>query len=423
MAINLTTKRIAQLLKQPPARYRDEQVRRLILCVNSPTSAAWVLRYERDGKERWLGLGGLKDLPLAQARERAREKGLLLLDGKDPLDEKRAEKAARRAADLKAMTFRQAAELYLAQHSGKWRNGKHGAQWGNSLRDYVYPVIGDLPVAAIDTPLILKVLEQQVQGDGRYSSGSLWQARHETATRVRGRIEAVLGWATVRGHRTGDNPAAWVKHLSEVLPATNGTPEAHFRALPFTEVAAFVAALRTQPGVAARALEFLILTATRTGEVLGAQWSEINLDEAIWTIPATRMKAQREHRIPLSQEAVGLLRSLYIQDGNNHVFIGGGHSGGLEDKAMRRLMLQLGKGGTTVHGFRSAFRDWAAERSSFPHDVCEAALAHSRGAVERAYARGDLFNKRRRLMEAWASYIASPAKSTADVVVPLKKAN
>ena len=214
MAINLTTKTIEKLRKVP-GRNLDQQVRGLMLCVNSPTSAAWTLRYEVDGRERWLGLGGLKDLPLAQARERARAKRLLLLDGKDPLDEKKAEKAARRAADLRAMTFRQCADAYLAQHSSKWRNVAHARQWTASLATYAYPLLGDLPVDVIDTPLVLKVLEQRVEGDGRYPGGTLWSARRETANRTRGRIESILAWATVRQYRTGDNPAAWAKHLSE----------------------------------------------------------------------------------------------------------------------------------------------------------------------------------------------------------------
>ncbi|HEV3174887.1 MAG TPA: tyrosine-type recombinase/integrase [Stellaceae bacterium] len=420
MAINLTTKKVEQLRKQGRGRYLDEQVRGLMLCVNSPTSAAWALRYEKDGRERWLGLGGLKDLPLAQARERAREKRLQLLDGKDPLDQKRAERAARRAADLRAMTFKQCAEAYLAAHSHKWRNARFAAQWPSSLAQYVYPIIGGLPVAEIDTALVLKVLEQEVEATDRYPAGKLWVARRETANRVRARVEAVIGWAIVRGHRTGDNPARWRGHLATVLPTPQVAQE-HHAALPFRDVPELVAALRKQEGLAARTLEFLVLTAARSSEAAGARWDEIDLNEAVWTIPASRMKAGREHRVPLTPRAVELLRSLYTQEGNPFVFINGS-GGGLDDRALWRFMRQMGQGGT-VHGLRSAFRDWAGEQTAFPHDVAEAALAHVRGDKSvRAYARGDLFDKRRRLMEAWASYIASPAKATADVV-PLKKAN
>jgi integrase len=416
VTINLTAKKVEQLRKVP-GRYRDEQVKGLLLVVTGPNSAAWTLRYERDGKERWMGLGGLRDLPLAAARERAREKRLLLLDGKDPLDVKQSEKAARRAADLRAMTFKECAEAYLAQHSTKWRNAAHARQWTASLATYAYPLLGDLPVAAVDTPLVLRVLEQRVEADGRYPGGTLWEARRETANRTRGRIESILAWATVRQYRTGDNPAAWAKHLSEVLP--NGVPQEHHAALPYATLPAFLSELRTSTAVAARALEFLILTAARSNEVLGAKWEEVDLDEGTWTVPATRMKSGREHRVPLSPAAIALLRSLYTQEGNSHVFIGGG-GGALAQDAMRRVLLQMNRE-ATVHGFRSAFRDWAGEQTAFPHDVAEAALAHSRGAVHAAYQRGDLLTKRRRLMEAWAGFCSTPAKATGDVV-PIKKA-
>ena len=420
MAINLTAKRIAQLLKQP-GRYRDEQVKGLLLDVAGPNNASWVLRFERDGKERWMGLGGLKDLPLAAARERARAKRLLLLDGVDPLDAKRAEKAARKAEALRSMTFKQCAEAYIAQHAAKWRSARHGAQWTTSLATYAYPIIGDLPVDSIDTPLVLKVLEQPVEADARYPAGSLWSARRETASRLRGRIESVLGFATVRGHRTGDNPGRWSKHLSEVLPSGEAAQE-HLAALPFTDVPAFVAGLRQQEGVAAKALEFLILTAARSGEVLGATWSEINFEEGVWTVPAARMKAQREHRVPLAPAALELLRAAYREASNPFVFINGG-GGALAPKAMRRQLRQLGKDGFTVHGFRSAFRDWAAERTNYPNHVVEMALAHVVGdAVEAAYRRGDLFAKRQKLTEAWAAFCASPVKATGGDVVSIHRA-
>jgi integrase len=411
MPRNLTSKTVEQLRKQP-GRYRDQLVKGLLLVVSGPNSAAWTLRYEKDGRERWLGLGGLRDINLAQARERARAKRLLLLDGVDPLTVKQEAKAARRAADLRSMTFQQAAEAYVEQHGGKW-SAKHGDQWNSSLAAYAYPVIGSLMVDSIDTALILRVLEQPVQADARWPAGRLWQARRSSASLLRGRIESVLAWATIRGHRTGDNPARWSKHLSEVLPAGEVAQE-HMAA----DVPEFVAELRTVTGVAARALQFTILTAARSGEVLGARWAEINLDEAVWTIPASRMKSAREHRVPLAPAAVELLRSLYTQDGNEFVFIDG-RRGGLAPKVMRRVLIQMGPK-VTIHGFRSSFRTWAAERTSYPREVCEMALAHTIGdAVEAAYRRGDLFDKRRRLMDAWASFLASPAKATADVV-PLR---
>jgi integrase len=413
MAVNLTSKRIAQLRKTP-GRYRDSEVRGLMLVVNSPTSANWTLRYEFNGVERWMGLGGVRDVPLSKARERAREMRLrLVLDKVDPLAQRREERAARKVASLKAMTFRQCAEAFILAHAGKWRNAKHGAQWTNSLRDYAFPILGDLPVAEIDTALILKTLEQSVEADGRYGAGSLWVARRETASRLRGRIESILGWSQVRGFRTGDNPARWRGHLATVLPSRPVAQE-HFAALPWQEVPAFVSELRTREGVPERALEFAILTAARTGEVLGARWDEIDLTEAVWTIPPARTKSQREHRVPLSPAAITLLRSLYVEHDNPHSFIGSG-GGALAQDAMRRLPRQLGKA-CTVHGFRSAFRDWAGEQTSYAHDVCEAALAHSRGAVHAAYQRGDLLTKRRRLMTEWASYIETPVKAGGDVV-------
>jgi integrase len=225
-----------------------------------------------------------------------------------------------------------------------------------------------------------------------------------------------LAWSTIRGHRSGDNPARWSKHLSEVLPAGEVAQE-HMAAMPWADLPSFIAELRTVTGVAARALEFTVMTAARSGEVLGATWSEIDLDAAVWTIPATRMKSGKEHRVPLAPAALELLRALYIQGGDPHVFIG------LSPKSMRRVLLQMSRD-VTVHGFRSAFRDWAGERTNYPREVAEAALAHRVGdAVEQAYRRGDALEKRRRLMEAWASYCASPAKASAEVV-PLKaKAN
>jgi integrase len=316
------------------------------------------------------------------------------------------------------MTFKQAAEAYLLAHSHKWRNARFAAQWPSSLAQYVYPIIGSLPVAEIDTALVLKVLEQPVEATDRYPAGTLWSARRETANRVRARIEAVIGWAIVRGHRTGDNPARWRGHLATVLPTPQVAQE-HHAAMAFRDVPEFVAALRRQDGVAARTLEFLILTAARSSEAAGARWDEIDLDEGTWTIPASRMKGGREHRVPLTPRAVELLKGLYTEEGNPSVFINGS-GGDLDDRALWRFLRQMGQGGT-VHGLRSAFRDWAGEQTAFPHDVCEAALAHARGdETVRAYARGDLFIKRRQLMEAWAKFCGmKPSKAA---VVSIRRA-
>jgi hypothetical protein len=280
MTILMTTKKV-EALRKVLGRYRDQLVKGLLLVVNGPNSASWQLRYEVGGRERWLGLGSARDINLAQARERAREKRLLLLDGIDPLDAKREAKAKAKAANLRSMTFQKAAELYLAQHSGKWRNMRELPQWTASLDKYVYPLIGSLTVDQIDTPHVLAVLEQQVQGDNRHPAGRLWGSRRETASRVRGRIESILGWSIVRGHRGEPNPARWQRHLSEALPGSTGVPESHFAAMPWADLPAFVAALRETTGVAGQALRFLIMTAARSGEVLGARWSEVDLSEGV----------------------------------------------------------------------------------------------------------------------------------------------
>ena len=427
MQFGLTVKRIARLKK---GRYSDGGG--LYLQVNESGSKSWVFKYERtlrDGngqskrKETMMGLGGLATFGLAEARERARLLRQQIKDGIDPLAAKRTAKAERELAAAKALTFSEAAQQYFDQHESKWRNAKHRAQFIATLRDYAFPVIGSLPVAAVDTGLVLKVLEQKVAAERGYPAGPLWQARPETASRLRGRIESVLGWATVRGYRQGDNPARWRRHLSEALPARNGIAKVeHHAALPYVELPAFMAELRQREGVAAQALEFTILTAARTGEVIGARWDEIDLKAGVWTVPAGRMKAGKEHRIPLAPRAVELLKNLYREDGNDFLFIGSQAGSGLSNMAMTTVLRRMGRGDITVHGFRSCFRDWAAERTNFPRDVAEMALAHVVGdKVEAAYRRGDLFAKRKALMEAWAKYCETPVL-TGDKVVPMKRA-
>ena len=370
-----------------------------------------------------MGLGGLTTFGLAEARERARLLRQQIKDGIDPLAAKRAAKAERELAVAKALTFAQAAQAFYAQHEGQWRNRKHAAQFLSTLSTFAFPVIGNLSVAAIDTGLVLKVLEQKVNAERGYPAGPLWQARPETASRLRGRIESVLGWATVRGYRQGDNPARWRGHLSEALPArsANGKVE-HHAALPYSELPAFMADLRKREGVAAQALEFTVLTAARTGEVIGgAHWDEIDLKAGVWTVPAGRMKAGKEHRIPLSSRAVELLKDLFREDGNDFVFIGSQVGSGLSNMAMTTVLRRMGRVGITVHGFRSTFRDWAAERTNFPNHVVEQALAHMiSDKVEAAYRRGDLFAKRAQLMAAWAKYCEAPASADA-AVVPMRR--
>src|SRR3954468_19907582 len=393
--MQLTAKQVATLVKRP-GRYHDGHG--LILVVVNRTNASWQLRYQRNGRERWLGLGPLHTVTLKDARERARAARLQLLDGIDPIDARRTE----RAKATLVMTFKEAAEAYNAVHEQKWRNAKHRKQFLASLACYAYPALGDMAVSTIDTTAVLRVVEP------------IWLSKTETANRVRGRIESVLDWATVRGHRSGDNPARWKGHLAGVLPAPGAVAQrSHFPALPWAQVAAFMAGLRAREDISARALEFTILTAARTGEVVGARWSEIDLETHTWIIPAARMKSRREHRVPLSPRAVEILSALYREAGNSHVFIGARTGAALGNMAMPDVLQQMGQSDVTVHGFRSTFRDWAAEATAYPNHVVEQALAHTIGnAVEAAYRRGDLFEKRRYLMNDWAQFCGRPTAAT-----------
>ena len=389
--MQLTAKRVATLVKRP-GRYHDGHG--LILVVVNATNASWQLRYQRNRRERWLGLGPLHTVTLKDARERARAARLQLLDGIDPIDVRRAE----RAKATQVVMFRTAAEAYNALHEPKWRNAKHRKQFLASLACYAYPVLGSMAVSAIDTAAVLRVVEP------------IWLSKTETANRVRGRIESVLDWATVRGHRSGDNPARWKGHLAGVLPAPGAVARrSHYPALPWTQVAAFMAELHAREDIPTQALEFTILTAARTAEVVGARWSEFDLEAGTWIIPASRMKSRREHRVPLSPRAVELLSALYREGGNSHVFIGARTGAGLGNMAMPDVLQQMGRNEVTVHGFRSTFRDWAAEATAYPNHVVEQALAHTIGnAVEAAYRRGDLFEKRRHLMNDWAAFCQRP---------------
>ena len=401
--MGLTIKRVAKATS--PGRYADGHG--LYLQVVSPTNRSWIFRYQRNGKERWLGLGPLHTVGLTKARERARLARVQLLDGIDPVDARLADRATRELAAAKALTFEQAAHQYFEAHERKWKNRKHRNQFLSSLRDYAFPKIGRLSVSAIDTGLVLKCLEP------------IWQDKTETASRVRSRIESVLGWATVRGYRTGDNPARWKGHLGEVLPARSSLQKPqHHAALDYDQLPEFMTALATREGVAARALEFTILTAARTSEVTGANWDEI--DGKIWTVPANRIKGGKEHKVPLSDRATEILDALPTERGNHHIFIGPSKGSGLSNMAMAAVLKRMGHDDVTVHGFRSTFRDWAAERTNYPNHVVEMALAHVIGSrVEAAYRRGDLFDKRQKLMADWSRFCMSP-KSRAGNVTPLR---
>lgn len=306
------------------------------------------------------------------------------------------------------MTFRQEADSYIAAHRSGWRNDKHAAQWSSTLETYAYPTIGSLPVGEVDTALVLRVLEP------------IWTEKPETAGRVRARIEAILDAAKVRGYREGDNPARWKGHLEALLPARRKVRRVeHHAALPYTEIASFMAALNGQPGNAASLLEFTILTAARTGETLGARWSEVDLKAKVWNIPAERMKGHREHRVPLSPRAISILTKMSSvrHDVGDFIFPGSQLGKPLSNMAMLALLRRMKRDDITVHGFRSAFRDWCAEQSNYPNEVAEMALAHAvSDKVEAAYRRGDLFAKRVRLMNEWAKYCSMSASSTTNVV-------
>lgn len=347
-------------------------------------SRSWIFRYGAQGRYH-LGLGPLHTFTLAEAREKARQCRQQLLDGVDPIATRRARKAAARAEAAKSITFAEAAETYITAHRTAWKNPKHRQQWTNTLTTYAFPIIGDLPVAAVDTGLVLRVLQP------------IWHEKPETASRVRARIERVLSWATVQGYRTGDNPARWANHLDNLLPAhTKIAPVQHHAALPYAEVPAFLLELRQRDGGAAEALEFLILTASRTGEVIGATWDEFDLKAKVWTIPAGRMKAAREHRVPLSRRAVEIVRGMPRE--GKRVFP-------ISNMAMLQLLKRMGRNGITAHGFRSSFRDWAAETHNAERDVVEMSLAHSiSDKKEAAYRRGHMLAKRRKLMDDWAVF-------------------
>jgi integrase len=366
----------------------------LYLQVAGGGARSWIFRFTISGRTRDMGLGALATFSLAEARQAALEARKLQAAGIDPIEHRKAQRARERAREVKAVTFRQEAEAYIDAHRSGWKNAKHAEQWRSTLEAYVYPTIADVAVADVSTAMLVRILEP------------IWSKKAETANRVRGRIERILSRAASRGHRSGENPARWRGHLDNILPARSRVaPVRHHAALPYAEIGEFMQQLRSQAGVAARALEFTILSATRTTETIAAEWNEISLAEKVWIIPAHRMKAKREHRVPLSQRAVEILQSLTKAPGGRLVFTRPGDQGPLSNGAMLALLDRMGRGDITTHGFRSTFRDWTSERTTFASEVAEMALAHSVGdKVEAAYRRGDLFMKRRQLMNAWAEF-------------------
>jgi integrase len=368
----------------------------LYLQVSKWGTKSWVFRYMLHGERHQMGLGSLHTVSLVEARARARQYRQIILDGKDPLELKREAIVAKKLAKARMKTFAECADEYIKAKvtDTAMRNDKHRKQWRESLEQYAFPAIGDLPVASIDTPLVLKVLQP------------IWDRIPETASRLRGRIERILAFATVREYRRGDNPARWRGHLKEMF--AERSKQQHLAALPFDQLPAFMAELRNTDTVAARALEFTILTAARRGEVINAVWSEIDLDAKAWTVPAERMKAGEEHVVPLSDRAVEILKSAPGSEGR--IFA-------ISSTAMWSLTKAMAGREYTVHGFRSTFRDWAGDRTAYPHDVIEFALAHGiPDKASAAYRRYRALDKRRRLMADWARYCYSPPVISGEVV-------
>jgi integrase len=370
----------------------------LYLNVAKGGSRSWIFRYMLAGKSREVGLGSFRKVGLKAARQKAAQYRELLGQGIDPKQQRDADRAAHKLAQAKGQTFDQCAEAYIEGQKASWSNSKHADQWTNTLAAYASPHIGQLPIQDLDTGLILKCLEP------------IWTDKTETATRVRGRIESVIDWAAVRGYRNGENPARWRGHLDKVLPKPGKVAKVkHHPALSYEDLPEFIEDLELAEGTAARALELTIYTAARSNEVLKAEWSEFDLGAKLWTIPAERMKAKKEHRVPLSGRAMKMLRAQEKIRTGKYVFPSPRHEDKhLSNMAMTKVLQRLGHTDITVHGFRSTFRDWAAEKTNTPNIVAEAALAHVVGnKAEAAYRRGDLFAKRVRLMDNWAKYTHS----------------
>lgn len=379
----------------------------LYLQVSKSGSKSWIMRYTMAGKPCEMGLGSFQTFTLAEARKRATAQRKLLTDGINPLETKRSDQLTRRMAEASIITFDKAATAYIDSNSPAWRNAKHGDQWRNTIATYASPVIGKLPVSKIDTAHVLRILTP------------IWLEKTETAVRLRGRIEKILDWAKAQGYRSGDNPAAWRGHLDAgLLPAPSKVADAgHHAALPWSEIGAFMAALRAMQGSGARAMEVIILTATRTSEVINSKWSEIDLDAKLWTIPKERMKSFKEHRVPLSDAVMSVLMAVKAESGGGeYVFSGRKVGTPLTNMACLQTLRRMDRGDLTVHGFRSTFRDWVSETTAYPRDVAEMALAHTiEDKSEAAYRRGDLIEKRRALMADWAVHCGT-VLTPADVV-------
>jgi len=403
----------------PPGLYADGGG--LYLQVSQQATKAWIFRFTRAGVPRKMGLGPVsvkpddKRITLADARQKAAAARSLLIDGIDPIAARNARRAQEALADAQGVTFKHCADEFLRDNEASWKNEVHRRQWASTLKTYVHPVLGHLPVAGVDTGLVLKILRP------------IWNAKPETANRVRGRIETILDWAKTHSYRQGVNPAVWKGHLSNVLPKGSKVKRVrHHPALPYADVPEFVAELRDVEGISARALEFTILTAGRTGAVIGATPDEMDLDAKVWTVPperaGTKIDGNEPRRVPLSDRVIDILKALPREKGNPHVFIGQKRGKALSNMAMLELMREM-RPGFVPHGFRSTFKDWCAETTNYPNEVSEAALWHVvADKVEAAYRRGDLFEKRRRLMADWARFCESPPR-TDGAVIPIGARN
>lgn len=378
----------------------------LYLQVTKAGVKSWIYRFDINKKRREMGLGGVDTLTLAEAREVCAEQRKILKSGIDPIEHRRALAAAEQQAIEaesakqskevhESITFKQCADEYISKKEVEWANAKHRQQWRNTLRDYVYPHIGHVRVGEVDRPLVLECLTP------------IWTTKNETATRVRQRIEAILDYAKAMDYRSGDNPAAWKGSLEPILPKPSKVKRvSHHKALPYDAMPAFMSQLQEMDGLGAQALQLAIITATRTGEVLNAEWSEVDLKKKVWTIPQERMKGGVEHRVALSESAVNIIKNLPRI--NNYLFAGAKQGRPLSNLAMTMVLRRMERKDITVHGFRSTFRDWVAEQTHFPARVAETALAHQlKDGAEKAYQRGDLIKKRYELMEAWSSYCCS----------------
>jgi integrase len=383
----------------------------LHLQVTKTGARTWVLRVVIAGKRRDMGLGGFPDVPLADARRKAREAREVIGQGVDPIEQRREAANLLMASRSSHKTFDQCVSAYIASRESEWRNPKHRQQWQNTLDTYCGAIMGKLLVSNIALTHVLEVLEP------------IWDTKTETATRLRGRIESVLDWATVRGYRSGDNPARWKGHLDHLLAKPGKIAKVeHHAAVPVGEMAAFMAELRRVNGMGARALEFAILTAARSGEVRSAVWSEIDMEARLWVIPAQRMKGGREHRVPLSKQAIQLLEGVPRIEKSDFVFPGT-RGTPLSDMTLSAVVRRM-KVDAVPHGFRSTFRDWAAERTNFPGELAEMALAHAIGSkVEAAYRRGDMLAKRANMMASWATFCETPVSAATVSQIDQKRAS